>query len=308
MLRALRWVCLNDLPGNEFIRVGSSKAVVTLELRHRKQTFILKRKKGKALNTYSLNGQVFKSFLTSVPDPIKALLRVSPINFQGQHDTPFWFNETAGEVSRQLNAVIDLGVIDSALGKAGGIVRQAMEREAICRERLKEIKEKQAVAEAGREQVDNFRALQVQHDQVNKRRKRADKLESLVQSAGECAHTIHTGCERLLELRNVVARASALRAAQQYATTLSNLVELAGNYGTAQRIAVPKFDLVERCWKEYARIYSESENLQALLGEIEIRIRETARRRLAAENSHMQIEKLNQERICPLCQRPNPKS
>lgn len=91
-----------------------------------------------ATNTYELDGRELKAFGQGVPADVVNLLQLSPINFQSQHDSPFWFNETAGEVSRQLNAVVDLTVIDTTLSNVAQAVRRAQEQKNACEERLAE--------------------------------------------------------------------------------------------------------------------------------------------------------------------------
>jgi hypothetical protein len=56
--------------------------------------------------------------------------------WQGQHDPSFWFGETAGEVSRQLNALVDLGCIDTALSTAAKQASEEKGRVSFCQESL----------------------------------------------------------------------------------------------------------------------------------------------------------------------------
>ena len=112
LLRALRWVCLNDPQGTEFIKTGKKLASVTLDVDgHR-----IKRIRGKA-NQYKLDDEVFVAFKTVPPENVSSVLRVTELNFQEQHDGPFWFSEAPAAVGKQLNAIVDLSVIDSTLAK-----------------------------------------------------------------------------------------------------------------------------------------------------------------------------------------------
>src|SRR4051812_38242007 len=63
ILRALKWLCLNNLIGNEFIRTGSSKAKVGLSVKDHR----IVREKG-ASNLYVLDGKEFRAFGSKVPD------------------------------------------------------------------------------------------------------------------------------------------------------------------------------------------------------------------------------------------------
>ena len=87
LIRALKWVCSNKPNGNDFIRQGSKKCSVRVEVNGHKIT----RSRG-AENTYHLDKEVFHAFGNNVPKEIEHVLRMDEINFQGQHDSPFWLN------------------------------------------------------------------------------------------------------------------------------------------------------------------------------------------------------------------------
>lgn len=137
VIRSLRWICQNQPSGDSFIRRGSKETTVELEV----DGHIVSRTRGNGTNTYSLDGKVFKAFGSDVPPEVAQLLNVSDINFQSQHDAPFWFSLSAGEVSRQLNAIVDLGQIDAVLSYLNAAVREANSRKSLCQERLDKARE-----------------------------------------------------------------------------------------------------------------------------------------------------------------------
>jgi DNA repair ATPase RecN len=120
IVRALRWACLNKPNGSSFIRNGQKSVKVRIEVDDSKIT----RTKGSS-NTYELDEEKFHSFGTSVPDDIKNLLKLDDINFQCQHDSPFWFSDSPGQVSKNLNQIIDLSIIDRTLSEAASLVRKS---------------------------------------------------------------------------------------------------------------------------------------------------------------------------------------
>jgi hypothetical protein len=137
VLRALRWVVTNTPGGAAFVTHGARGAVVRLSV----DGHTITRRRGKSANTYEIDGQELKAFGTGVPDSIADVFNVGPENFQGQHDAPYWFTDTAGQVSRNLNAVVDLEIIDTAMGAAAGRVRHEASR-------LEAAEEQQAAAAA----------------------------------------------------------------------------------------------------------------------------------------------------------------
>ena len=134
VLRALCWIAENKPSGDAFVRNGESLCSVSLWLDERKVV----RRKGKATNEMLLDGQVFRAFGADVPEPIADLFNVGDVNFQAQHDSPFWFSLTAGQVSRELNGVINLDVIDRTLAGVASALRKARAVEEVCRDRLEE--------------------------------------------------------------------------------------------------------------------------------------------------------------------------
>lgn len=182
ILRALRWVCLNSLAGDEFISHGEKLCGVSLDVIHKNEKYLIERVKGRSgsANLYALDAQEFRAFGQDVPDPIKALLRLGPINFQDQHDAPFWFSETAGEVSRKLNAVIDLSVIDTTLSKIASEVRRANEEKSVCADRLKGAQDELTQLDGQRKRITDFKALKAKHETFKEKESAEQRLAGIL--------------------------------------------------------------------------------------------------------------------------------
>lgn len=181
ILRALRWTCLNDFAGDAFIRTGADSTKVTLQIEDHR----IGRGKGKIGNLYVFDGKKFRAFGQGVPDPIRKVLSLSEINFQGQHDSPFWFNETAGEVSRRLNAVIDLSVIDASLAYIASELRKAGDRRGLCEERLTEAKTALQELEPLRERVQEYERLASLSKQAKELQRRFEILSIILANVEE---------------------------------------------------------------------------------------------------------------------------
>jgi len=116
-LRAMRLVARNKPSGTSYINWDADKASVRLIVDGNKIT----RTRSSSVNIYKLNNnKPYEAFRGEVPEDIANILNLSDINFHGvntlgQHEPPFWFCETAGEVSRKLNSIVNLEVIDSTL-------------------------------------------------------------------------------------------------------------------------------------------------------------------------------------------------
>lgn len=181
IIRALRWVCLNDFAGEEFIREGASQAAVSVQV----DSSIIRRRKGKGGNLYKLDKAVFKAFgRGSVPQEIESFLQIDEMNFQAQHDSPFWFSESAGEVSRQLNRIVDLSVIDTSLANVAGLLKRSSYRIGLGEERVDQLKQEIESLSSQEERVNEFKLLKERHEKLTQIQKHHRDLEELMERAG----------------------------------------------------------------------------------------------------------------------------
>lgn len=132
VLRAFRWLVTNRPTGDSFISHGEDTATVTLEVDGR----AIVRRRGPGVNSYSLDGKEYKAFGSDVPIDIANLLNLGEENFQGQHSDPFWFLRTAGEVSKELNKIVNLDLIDKTLANVATYQRSAKATTQVSKERL----------------------------------------------------------------------------------------------------------------------------------------------------------------------------
>lgn len=134
IIRALRWVCHNMPTGDAFIQHGTKGASVQLIVDGRK--LARRRSANGTTNTYSLDNQTFKAFGRDVPEPVAQLVNMSDLCWQDQHAGPYWFSETAGEISRQLNAIVNLDIIDRTIANTTKAVHRARTRLEVAGEEL----------------------------------------------------------------------------------------------------------------------------------------------------------------------------
>ena len=143
ILRALRWVMMNKPSGDRMIRWGAKKAEVILEIKDSKH-FKIRRQRSKSNNTYAIRAsgvtKEFKAFGNDVPDEIMDVVNVRAINFQQQHDTPYWFGLSAGQVNRELNQIVSLDSIDKVHAALASKLRTTTTLVHMCSERVEEAK------------------------------------------------------------------------------------------------------------------------------------------------------------------------
>ena len=133
ILRALYWLCFNKPSGDAFIKSGEKQTKVCLWIDNHK----IIRNRG-AKNFYKLDGRTLKSFGSNVPEPVKAILGLEPENFQRQLDSPFWLTLSSVQVSRELNQIVDLSLLDNLMTFLSKKCRRTKTKCELIKERVQE--------------------------------------------------------------------------------------------------------------------------------------------------------------------------
>lgn len=249
ILRALRYICTNQPRGNAFIRSGEKSTELKLVVDGRKIT----REKGE-INSYSLDRKEFHAFGSSVPEEIEKLLNLSEINFQTQLEAPFWFLKTPGEVSKELNSIVDLQLIDKVLTHLASKVRHTKSVVSVSQERLQKAREEKKslewVVEADKELA---RLSTVQKDIALKRTKLA-LLGTVLSQATTLASNLQSAQERILEASRTVQAGEMVTAQANRVQSLDRLLEEEG-------------EVWQRLQNTQKAIKEKQEELEKLVGE-----------------------------------------
>jgi DNA repair protein SbcC/Rad50 len=228
ILRALRWVCFNQPRGDALIRDGASHVSVKLTVDKK----VVTRRKGKS-NIYKLDDKPFKAFKTAVPEEIVNHLNISDVSFQsalGQHEAPFWFSLTPGQVSQKLNSIVNLQVIDQTLANIASRLRKAKSVAEVTEERLNqaqnELEELSWVPKARKA----FARVKQLSDALDSKRLQVENLRAVVEGVLELE-------DRCQSLRDRVAIGSNLiKAGESYHNTMRPVVELHGIINEVEQI------------------------------------------------------------------------
>ena len=126
IMRAINWVVFNKPSGEAFRRWGSASTEVTIFTEEGSVTRFRDNSKNGYVLRVGEQEQVFTGLgLGVVPEAVQAFLGLEPLNFQHQMDPPFLICESGGEIARQLNAIANLGLIDTVLQDLGRLKTQA---------------------------------------------------------------------------------------------------------------------------------------------------------------------------------------
>lgn len=334
VIRAIWWAMANQPGGDQFIRHGADEAVVWLWLDGRK----IVRTRGKE-NLYHLDEQEYKAFGAGVPDPIAAVANVTSVNLQGQHDAAYWFHDTAGQVSRNLNSVVDLTIIDDVLGMAAGRAKHAKTKVEVCEEQYG----KAQIAASGLTFVEpmaaDYTKLQKLHLEARQAAHDSELLRTLLTAAkaasseyrratayadavavvatlcgdaGRAAHRaakLHVliqGIKKIDALKPVpslFAVGVALLAAQRAADKSNTLGQLIRQYKAIKVHNVPEFGKVDAAYVAHAAAKKKSDRLAYLLEELTAAQATWNLAKQKAAKAQAALDKA-QEGNCPTCDQP----
>ncbi len=194
-LRAIRWLVFNRPSGTGFIRHGETTCSVKLWANGHK----IERKKSKGKNVYLVDDKQLSAVGTDVPESVKSILNMSLENFQGQHDAPFWFSLTPGEVGKRLNSIVDLEVIDKSTAWLASMLRKIKVELEVAEKRLKDEVEEQEKLSFVKDIAADFGVLRGQYQAVKtskvSRNGLRDCLERMVETE-QRARTLRTAAEQ----------------------------------------------------------------------------------------------------------------
>lgn len=137
IIRALQVLIQNPRGSANFISHGEKSFTITAEIDDQTLT----RERTATSNTYTLNGATFKALGTQIPEDIEHFLNFHPCSFQLQHDQPFWLFDSPPDVTKKLNQIVDLDIIDRTIEATSKLYRQSKTKLGVVEERLQEIRQ-----------------------------------------------------------------------------------------------------------------------------------------------------------------------
>jgi len=227
IVRAIRWVVRNKPAGDSIINWDADKAAVRLTIDGNKIT----RTRGKGINTYRLNkGKPYKAFRNEVPKDVEEIINLSDINFQGQHEAPFWFCETPGEVSRQLNAIVNLEGIDNTLKNIASALHKSRTSIEIIEERLNRITTQQNSLAYVKEMDGDLKQVESIQNQYQEKTAESARLEDILKLALQHTSKRKNRLELTRDSKNALIKGQIYRKIAIQVENLSNVVKLLERY------------------------------------------------------------------------------
>ena len=298
VIRAIRWAATNKPQGDAYIQDGEKFTRVKLSTSEHTVTRI----KGAGENSYGLDHSTFKAFGNDVPPDVSKALGLQEINFQGQYDSPFWFAETAGEVSRQLNKIVNLSIIDSVLSYLAAALRKTRVEIEVIQGRLEEARGQKERLRFTREMARDLERVEALYKASQGRAQKRALLSTLLEDIER-----HEGLSKNLTtaLRgalNAKAKGEAWSKLLKKAKNLTKLNESVRFQKEIMSASIPDLAPLKRLEVRYRNVRARSLSLDALL-----HTTQTLQEQICQlEADKKQAEKTLQKRFgktCPLCGR-----
>lgn len=299
IVRALRLAALNRPNGALFVRHGTKACEVTVTTD--KGTVV--RKKGKGVNSYTVDGKVYAAFGNGVPAEVETVLNLSPDNFQRQLDLHFWFADSGGQVSRKLNEIVNLDLIDKSLAKAASAVRTADEKyESVKSEYLtakREVWRLKWVERIGKELTQVERLL----DRYRDKSRKASELRLLLAPLSRLRRDAGRLLNAKLAGENAMSAGARLRGARAKRKDLQKLLSEVNQASRLAKMTVPDFSTVQQLRKSGDEIAERRADLEALLEDITKAKEEVTSWQAKLEVTTSTLRKLSKDK-CPTCGQP----
>ena len=292
IIRALKWVCTNEPGGDAYIKHGAKGCTVRVSC----GGHVITRKRGGTVNEYHIDDQEYKAFGRGVPEPVTKLLNLGPVCWQGQHDSPYWFTETAGEVSRQLNSIVNLGIIDDVLAGVAAACRYKETKLEVAEEALTTAKKEHT----GMEWVDAFvEAVEgVEGLAATATEKRAQF--ALVSELSEKAANLRDTAEKARGVHRIGQKAvvlgDAAYALREKVSNLAGVVSKAKRCKVEAAIEVPDLTELESLYNAWHKQRVKALALRNLLTE-------ARQKKKAAWQAEIELKDISKElpKTCPTC-------
>jgi len=253
VLRALRWLVTNKPRGDSFRPWSGGKPCV--EASFDQGSVIVRHSIGRYDLKIGKTSQVFKAVGSGVPEPVRKALNVQELSWQMQMDPPFLVSDTPGEITRKLNAVCDLEVIDRTLSNVLKKGREHQVKKAIIEERVIQ-------------SVNDLRAFDFLHDaqqEMSQAQKQMDLIRALRQQR-DAAVQLLEGMEKALENKQELCRLSRWRPTvlrlhqvavelQSLRQRVADMCDLAARLEAGQRTLMKMRKARAVLKKEYDRIF-----------------------------------------------------
>jgi exonuclease SbcC len=296
VIRALTWLATNRPSGTEFIRDKQKNTCVTLEV----DDHTITRERSKSWNRYTLDGKVFTAFGTEPPSEILTVLNLSDLNFQAQHDAPFWFQESAPEVSRQLNQIVDLSIIDSTLANLDKGRRDALAKVKALEQEVEDaatLRSSMAWAKKASEDLAEAVEYHTSYTEISEDRQRLINLTEAVSNYGTAQKNARRGAK---SAENTVRIGEEWRSAEEERTKLDYLLAHLRTQDAIVSRPIPDLTPLSEVRTRWDKLSLQVKQLKDQINLV-LKVKTDCRSKLEQAQELESEFKQQMGKVCPLC-------
>lgn len=297
IFRALYWLTFNKPSGTAFMKTGTKRTRVRVEY----GDHVLIRDRSNKGNLYVLNGKTFEAFgKGDVPKEIIESLNLSELNFQGQHDSPFWFSETAGEVGRRLNQIVNLEIMDRTLSNLNQSIRKTSAELEVSSDRLKQMQEEKEKLSFIKDAEKSFEALSALDKDLAKKADSHTRLHNLLSRVIEQSHKTKQAEFAHSAGAAVVQLGESWYQSKRQRINLEGLVNSTEKAEARAGQTLPDLSVLNESALKYQAIRNTVKNLKASIAELE-KLEEEERWTNQEAKSLADLLQKQIGETCPLC-------
>jgi len=229
LLRAFQWVAFNRPAADSLMTHGAKEMSVTVIT----DSHILSRFKSSTKNGYSLDGVEYLAIGRDVPEDISQALGLTEISFQRQFDSPFLLSESAGEVGRQLNELVDLTIIDRTTSNINRRVKDTNKTIKVLEVQSEKQKEELAQYKQLHKAATTLKEIQKEYGCFVGKSKQADAIEGVLKKAyphGLIIKSLASSGPALTELYHIVDANKMIADLKQQQANLSTTLSRYDTY------------------------------------------------------------------------------
>lgn len=238
VIRALEWVVTNRPLGDSFINDKDEPAFVGIKTNAGK----VSRKRGKDINAYTVNKTKLEAFGTDVPEEVKNFLKIEELNFQKQFDQPYWFFVSAGEVSKQLNRIVDLDIIDTTLANLNSKIRNKKSMISVYENKIIDLVNREKELSFVPKMVKEYEKIEQLKSKNEEQKKRLKILSDLSCKASECKKRLITHTNICKDGRRLIKAFNKQETKIKHMNLLKNIIADIKTQEKQSKITIPNIN------------------------------------------------------------------
>lgn len=297
IIRVLRWVFLNEPDGTDFFSWGTDFCKVTIGI----DGHVITRQKGKGTNLYILDGKEFKAFKSGVPEEIQQILKVDSINFQLQLDSPFWFLQSPGMVSRELNRIIDLSIMDLSLSNISSDVRAARSIVTVSESRLSSLLKQKKTLRWIRKADTKLKVIESIQEQINTDEEQYTDLYGVLLKLRQLKKKKKLIRKAVENGEGIIVLVNQVQDDETQQDVLRNLIKKLKKADKFLTTPIPDFKPIEEAKQDYDRVAESFTKLQLLVQRAQTVGEELCQAKESAIDAEKKFHLLMKGKPCPLC-------